>query len=222
MENDMTYYRTFIATCILAAAAAAPGFAQQEGSDPPLDGGPLIEGRAEVETGVPSGASALFDTDRGVILADTDDDSFPDLTEAMEGTNPLDAESYPGSDAAEAADEADFPAGSCRSGFRQAGSRLCVSTNVNAAATFANALVFCRDRQSTVADYGDLRYLYVRSTLDAAYNPNGRWIGNFVDDDTALCGNRAITSDNDPDIANFEGECSRFDSRGFWCAHDLN
>jgi hypothetical protein len=125
----------------------------------------------------------------------------------MEGTNPLDAETNPGSDAVASADEPDFPAGSCLSGFREVGSRLCASTNVNAAATFANALGFCRDRQSMVADYGDLRYLYVRSTLEFAYNPNGQWIGDFVDYDTALCGNRAITSDNDPDIANFEGEC---------------
>ena len=108
----------------------------------------------------------------------------------------------------------------CRSGFMPAGSRLCISTNANSARSYANAMVFCRDRRSRVASYGDLRYLYVRTGIDAAFNPNGRWIGNFVDDDRALCGNRAITRDNDPDIGNFEGTCNRFDTRSFWCAYD--
>ena len=168
----------------------------------------------------------MFDTDRGVPLVDTDGDGFPDLTESLELTNPFDATNYPGSDMpAEKADEGEvadpgFPATSCRSGYRQAGSRLCISTNVHNARSYANAMVYCRDRRGRVASYGDLRYLYVRTSLDAAYNPSGRWIGNFVDDDRALCGNRSITTNNDPDIGNFEGECSRFDNRNFWCAHD--
>jgi len=174
-------------------------------------------------TGSAEGTTNLFDTDRGVVLTDTDGDGFPDLTESIELTNPLDPADYPGSDVPEAADEGTdpgFPATSCRSGYRQAGTRLCISTNVLNAASYANAMVYCRDRRGRVASYGDLRYLYVRSSLDAAYNPSGRWIGNFVDDDKALCGNRAITTNNDPDIGNFEGECSRFDSRNYWCAHD--
>ncbi len=162
---------------------------------------------------------AMFDTDRGVALIDTDGDGFPDLTESIELPNPLDANDYPGSDAPEVeADEAEdpgFPAGSCRFGYRQAGSRLCISTNVHNATSYANAIVYCRDRRGRVASYGDLRYLYVRTSLDAAYNPQGRWIGNFVDDDKALCGNRSITTTNDSDIGNFEGECNRFDSRNF-------
>jgi hypothetical protein len=176
--------------------------------------------------GSTSGGGPMFDTDRGVTLIDSDGDSFPDLTESIELTNPYDAASYPGSDLPEEIDEASdfadpgFPASSCRSGYRQAGSRLCISTNVHNAASYANALVYCRDRRGRVASYGDLRYLYVRTSLDAAYNPSGRWIGNFVDDDRALCGNRSITTNNDPDIGNFEGECSRFDSRNYWCAHD--
>lgn len=157
-----------------------------------------------------------FDTDRGVWVVDTDGDTFPDLTEELEGTDPLDPNDYPGYDLA----AAEFPAGSCRPGFRQAGSRLCVSVNVHDARSYANAIVFCRDRRAKVCSYGDLRYLYVRTSLDSAYNPSGRWIGNFVADDRALCGNRSITFNNDPDIGNFEGECSRFDNRGFWCCHD--
>lgn len=195
--------------------------AQVEGSDPSPEADGDVPAPAALTTSQADGA--MFDTDRNMALADTDGDGYPDLTESLEGTNPLDAEVYPGSDdVAMEDDTADFPASSCRSGFRQAGSRLCISINVHNARSYANAMVFCRDRRSTVASYGDLRYLYTRSSLDAAYNPSGRWIGNFVDDDRALCGNRAITFNNDPDIANFEGECSRFDSRNFWCAHDRN
>lgn len=108
----------------------------------------------------------------------------------------------------------------CRAGFQPAGARLCISVNAHSARTYANAMTYCKDRGSRVASYGDLRYLYVRTAVDAAYNPRGRWIGNFVDDDRALCGNRDITRDNDPDIGNFEGTCNRFDSRSFWCAYD--
>lgn len=209
----------------IGAVSLAWSQEQPEGSDPMP---PELFGDPVGITPAPTGDGAMFDTDRSVSLVDSDGDGFPDLTEALEMTNPLDAQSYPGSDiptadaygADDAAADPGFPAASCRSGYRQAGSRLCISTNVHNAASYANAMVFCRDRLGRVASYGDLRYLYVRSSLDAAYNPNGRWIGNFVDDDRALCGNRAITFDNDPDIANFEGECSRFDSRNFWCAHD--
>jgi len=178
-------------------------------------------------------AEQAFDTDRGVALVDSDGDTFPDLTESLEGTNPLDATSYPGADAeleggmsatdaADADEAADvgFPAANCRSGYRQAGARLCISTNVHDARTYANASTFCRDRRGRVAGYGDLRYLYVRTNLDSAYNPNGRWLGDWTGDDQVLCGNKSITSNNDPDIANFDGTCNRFNSRNFWCAHD--
>jgi len=78
----------------------------------------------------------------------------------------------------------------------------------------------CRDLRARVANYGDFRYLYVRSALDAAYNVNGRWIGNVVGDDNILCGNRSINADNHSDIGNFEGTCNRFDQRSYWCAYD--
>jgi hypothetical protein len=173
-------------------------------------------------------AEASFDTDRHLLLEDTDGDRYPDLTESLERTNPLDPKSYPGSQQEVTSEEmtdaerfgADFPVPFCRAGFQQAGARLCISTNLLNAESFANAMVICRDRFARVASYGDLRYLYLRSSLDAAYDPNGRWIGDFVGDDRALCGNASVTFDNDPDIGNFEGECSRFDLRSFWCAHD--
>lgn len=108
----------------------------------------------------------------------------------------------------------------CQSGFTAVGTRVCISSNAAAPRTFANAQVYCRDRRARVADYGDLRYVFVRSALDPAYNPQGRWIGNFVDDDRVLCGNRQVSSDGDSDIGNFEGTCNRFNNREFWCAYD--
>lgn len=216
----------------LALTAAMTGGAWSQTQ--PDDGDPLppdvTNGQVE-ESGTTPSAAEMFDTDRNVVLKDTDGDGFPDLTEALEQTNPLDAQDYPGSGiptgdeydseaTAEGIADPGFPAGNCRSGYRQVSSRLCISINVHNAASYANAMVYCRDRLGRVASYGDLRYLYIRSSWDAAYNPNGRWIGNFVDDDVALCGNRSITTNNDPDIGNFEGECSRFNSRGYWCAHD--
>ena len=57
--------------------------------------------------------------------------------------------------------------------------------------------------------------------MDSGYNPDGMWLGDLAGDDNALCGNRAVTFDNDPDIFNFDGTCWRSDRRGFWCAHDL-
>jgi len=207
----------FVIAAPMVALLSTAAFAQEEGLDPSPDADGSVAAPAALSTSTAD--AGMFDTDTGMALADTDGDGFPDLTESAEGTNPLDGEFFPGSEE-DASDLADFPASTCRAGFRQAGARLCISTNVHNARTFANAQTFCRDRRSNVASYSDLRYLYVRSGLDAAYNPSGRWIGNVVDDDRALCGNRSITFNNDPDIANFEGECSRFDSRNFWCAHD--
>ena len=108
----------------------------------------------------------------------------------------------------------------CRSGFMAAGSRLCITTDAVGARTFANAHVYCMDRRARVASYTDLRYLYTRTILDAAFNPNGRWLGDWTGDDQVLCGNKSITADGDSDTANFDGTCNRFDSRGFWCAYD--
>jgi hypothetical protein len=85
---------------------------------------------------------------------------------------------------------------------------------------YDDATVYCRNRKARVATYEDLYYLYVSTSMDATYNPKGRWLGDFVDDDDILCGNKDITSNNDPDIFNFEGNCNKNATRTFWCAHD--
>ena len=47
------------------------------------------------------------------------------------------------------------------------------------------------------------------------------WIGpDLSADDNALCGNRDITFDGDPDRTNFEGTCNKNDVRAYFCAHD--
>ena len=135
----------------------------------------------------------------------------PEIREPSEAPTP---------DSLEVLPQVGFPATSCRGGYRQVGERLCISFSPRPAQSYANAMVVCRDQRGRVASYGDLRYLYERSTLDSSYNPSGRWIGNFVGDDTVLCGNRSITFDGDPDTGNFEGQCDRFGVRQFWCAHD--
>lgn len=113
-----------------------------------------------------------------------------------------------------------FPAATCRPGYRQAGPRLCASTSVQNPATYPNAVSACRNNRGHVCSYEDLTYLYLNSSLDAAYNPNGRWIGNMPSDDQVFCGNAAITINNDPDISNFEGTCAKTDVRGYFCCHD--
>jgi hypothetical protein len=113
-----------------------------------------------------------------------------------------------------------FPAASCRSGYRQGGPRMCINMSVQASATWVDATSTCRAARGHVCSYEDLSYLYRNSALDASYDPNGRWIGNMPADDQVFCGNASITSDNDPDIFNFEGTCAKTDVRGYWCCHD--
>ena len=164
---------------------------------------PLVEGAQPVG----------FDTDGQVYLYDADGDSFPDLTERLGGSDVLDPQD-PGTP------EPLFPTASCRAGFVQAGSRLCISELVQNAARYRTAVRDCRNQRSQVCSYEDLTYLYYSTSLDSNYNPDGRWIGNLVADDNVLCGNRNITTDNDPDIANFEGTCSKDNQRNYWCCHD--
>jgi hypothetical protein len=113
-----------------------------------------------------------------------------------------------------------FPAATCRPGYQQAGPRLCISNQLQNAATYPAAASNCRTNRGQVCSYEDLTYLYRNSQLDAQYNPNGRWIGNMPSDDQAFCGNAAITADGDPDGNNFEGTCAKSDNRGYWCCHD--
>ncbi len=172
-------------------------------------------------------SDAMFDTDRNMILKDSDGDGIPDLTETLEGTNPNDKSDFQGVHGElEAANSTNveavgFPTTACRPGYRQVGSRLCISTNVQNATRYPWAQRRCRVQRGRMASYEDLYYLYIHSNLDASYNPNGRWIGNMVADDNALCGNRSITFNGDPDRDNFEGTCNKNNVRGYWCAHDL-
>lgn len=178
----------------------------------------------------PPQVEEMFDTDRNMLLKDSDGDETPDLTESLTETDPLDPTSFPGSDTLELeqrvaeeieqAEVAGFPAANCRTGYRQAGPRLCISTSLQSAARYHWAQRRCRVQRGRVASYEDLYYLYIHSSLDSSYNPSGRWIGNMVADDNALCGNSSITFDGDPDIQNFEGTCNKNDNRSYWCAHD--
>ena len=172
-------------------------------------------------------AEVMFDTDRNLLLKDSDGDGVPDLTESIEGTDPLDQSSFQGAESQrlEAQVSGDieavgFPAANCRTGYRQAGPRLCISINVQNATRYTWAQRRCRVNRGRMASYEDLYYLYVHSSLDASYNPSGRWIGNLVADDNALCGNRQITFNGDPDRNNFEGTCNKSNNRAYWCAHD--
>jgi hypothetical protein len=115
---------------------------------------------------------------------------------------------------------AGFPTANCRVGFNAISTRLCI-TPVQPATTFETAMVLCRNKLAYVASYGDLRYLSFNTALEGLYNPNGRWIGpDLSADDNALCGNRDITFDGDPDRTNFEGTCNKNDVRAYFCAHD--
>lgn len=162
-----------------------------------------------------------FDTERRIFLVDTDSDTFPDVTEEIEKTDPYDGNDFPGRQQSLGLQkDSGFPTSGCRAGFRQAGSRLCISELVEDAETFANAAVVCRNQRAYVCGYEELRFLYLSTNLDANYNASGRWLGDWTGDDQVTCGNRSITTDNDPDISNFEGVCDRGDLRGFWCCHD--
>ena len=112
-----------------------------------------------------------------------------------------------------------YPWPQCRQGYTQRGPRLCIS-NLRPASNYANASSLCRNEYAAVCTYEDLYYLYTNTGADAGYNANNRWIGPLADDDYAYCGNRNITVDNDPDIANFEGTCTKNDLRRYWCCHD--
>jgi hypothetical protein len=162
-----------------------------------------------------------YDTERGIYLVDTDGDTFPDVTEEIEKTDPADERDFPGRQlVGRRFKDSGFPNGSCRAGFMQAGTRLCISDLVMDADSYANAAVTCRDQRAYVCGYEEIRSLYLNTALDATFNISGRWLGDWTGDDQVTCGNRSITSNNDPDIANFEGVCDRGDLRGFWCCHD--
>ena len=165
--------------------------------------------------------SAYYDTDRDEWLVDTDGDGTVDLSEEIGGTDPYDATVYPGSDSEPVIeDKVGFPSTSCRSGFRSASSRLCISIDERNATRYYYATTYCRDRRARVCTYEDMYYLYHRTSLDSSYNTYGMWLGDFVYDDIILCGNKHITYNNDPDIYNFEGHCHKREFRQYYCCHD--
>ncbi|MEO1088132.1 MAG: thrombospondin type 3 repeat-containing protein [Acidobacteriota bacterium] len=168
---------------------------------------------------------AYFDTDRNEWLVDTDGDGVVDLTEAIAGTDPYNADDTLSPepllvDQRAVAKSAGFPTTSCRTNFVAAGSRLCIDRHEQNSKTYLDAQATCRTRKAHVCSQEDLFYLYRYSTLDSSYNPNGSWLGDAVHDDTVLCGNKSITYNNDPDMFNFEGNCGRTGSRQYWCCHD--
>jgi peptidyl-Asp metalloendopeptidase len=103
------------------------------------------------------------------------------------------------------------PASTCRSGYVQQGTRLCM-TGSRGAASFANASLDCMDSGGRVANYHDWRYRIFRG--DGTPGPTNTWLGPITADNKALFVNSF-------DVADFDGETSRFDLRNYACAHDL-
>jgi hypothetical protein len=105
----------------------------------------------------------------------------------------------------------DVPSATCRPGYIQQGFRLCI-TGSRGPASFANAFLDCMDSGGRVANYHDWRYRIFRG--DGLPGPVGWWLGPITADNTALYVNL-------PNVADFDGETSRFDLRNYACAHDL-
>jgi hypothetical protein len=103
-----------------------------------------------------------------------------------------------------------IPAAACRAGYVQQGTRLCM-TGTQTATSFTNAQLRCMDIRGRVADYHDWRYRIFRG--DGLPAPVGFWLGEITDDNAALF----VNSNN---VGDFDGQGSRFDTRGFVCAHD--
>jgi len=103
------------------------------------------------------------------------------------------------------------PGIACRAGYAQQSSRLCM-TGSRGPASFANAFLDCMDSGGRVANYHDWRYRIFKG--DGQPSPVGWWLGGITADNTALYANLA-------NVADFDGETSRFDIRNYACAHDL-
>lgn len=176
-----------------------------------------------------------FDTDRQQWLIDTDGDGAVDLTEEIAGTDPFDTKDSPATRAAQisATDQegprpgaspqkVGFPFPVCRTSMRQPGPRLCIDVFAQRAETNQDASWRCRERFARVCTYEDLYYLYRVSSFDQSYNPNGKWIGGMQSDNNAMCGNRDVTFNEDPDTFDFEGNCHKWAGGGrqYWCCHD--
>jgi hypothetical protein len=121
-----------------------------------------------------------------------------------------------------------IPVASCPNGYRTirfpsgTAAGICIHSTPGPVTTFQNAAFLCQLAGAHVASAEDLSFVYTSTSLEAFYNPNGKWLGpGVVGDDQALCGNRDITFNGDPDQTNFEGPCNKSSSRQYWCAMDL-
>lgn len=111
-----------------------------------------------------------------------------------------------------------FPTSSCRSGFSSPLTRIC-TTPLRSSTGYLSAQLSCRSSRSRVCTRED--YFYIYSGPNAGqYNANGRWLGNTVGDDQALCGNRDVTSQFDSRKFNFDGTCNVGNSKQYRCCHD--
>ena len=207
--SSRTHLFTFTLIATLLCIAGSPAVVAQEQAAEPLT------------SEEPRNDEVAFDTDRGIWVFDSDGDTWPDLTEELSGTDIYDAADYPGSELLQNLPAAllDFPTNNCRSPFfSQQGLRLCISPVKNAA-TYRFASASCSVIGGRVCDFEDLYYIYQQTGNDANFNPNGKWLGQITGDSRVLCGNRSVTFNNDPDINNFDGECSAGGVRTYWCCH---
>lgn len=111
-----------------------------------------------------------------------------------------------------------FPTGSCRSGFNSPNSRIC-ATPLRYNTQYYSAQASCRASRARVCSREDYFYIYTGPNA-GSYNANGKWLGNSVGDDQALCGNRDVTSYWDSDKWNFDGTCNVNDVKEYRCCHD--
>lgn len=175
--------------------------------------------------------SVGYDVETKQWLFDTDGDTFPDLTEKLTHTDPADPNSNPlalltpppsgGAVPGERADKVFIQSSTCRWDFANPAPRLCI-TAAQSAGTYFHAVSQCGVNYSRICTHDDLSYLYAQSSLDYQYDPNGKWLGDSLQDDYVNCGNASITFDNDPDMLNFDGTCHRGESHSFFCCHDKN
>ncbi|HEX5717359.1 MAG TPA: hypothetical protein VF179_14460 [Thermoanaerobaculia bacterium] len=216
--TESNLLRSFLGGLLLLALAAMPGLAQTSG------GGPGEQ---------PPGAVG-YDIERQTWLFDTDGDTFPDLTEELGGTDPLDPNSNPLVLLEEAAGheanpwregKVGFTRMACRGGFwwvptGLGAPLLCISLVVQNATNYTQAAANCRTQGARVCTYEDLGYIYLSTTSDANFDPSGKWLADFTVDNWVNCGNATITFNNDPDIWDFEGTCDKRNNRPYWCCHD--
>jgi len=191
--------------------------------------GRLAAAQTAVDPGPKPPGAVGYDVETHQWLFDSDGDGFPDLTEEIGDTDPFDPHSNPRTEPAAGGEgvgvkleKVGFQQPACRVGFNSwpGAPRLCITATQNAA-LYEQAAVSCRTNFSRLCSYEDLSYLYINSNVDAAFDPSGgKWLGDFTANDVVNCGDQSVTFDNDPDIWNFEGACSKFERHPYWCCHD--